>query len=458
MLARLTTITLGCAFTALALAAPSHAAFQTFGSDLRAEANVTEMRQQDTAYWQTTFANGSSPVAPAAGQIRSFKIKGIALSNPVPGVPGGETLFHLQALQPLGGGQFRILRSSQGFNVPNTGDPQQISTYVPANFCVAPGEVLAFNTIGGFDGIGDGSGPYPQGTPLRIFSSVTGALVSQFSGHNATNNGDVLAADSTRGQNEELLMQLTMGTGADATGLCPGGTAGLNLPPPPQTPPPPPPPSSLLRPVAGKSVVARVISGVVYVQLPRGFASPRARPALPGFVPLKGAAVLPVGSMIDTRKGRIALTSAAALPRNGVTKTQRAQFYSGIFQIKQRRAKKLVTDIVLRKANLARSCRSTASAAAFGFGLIQRATSRRRVISRLGVNGKGRYRTRGRNSTATVRGTIWLTEERCDGTLTRVRRGVVRVFDRNTGRSVTLRAGQSYLARAKRAAVKRGRP
>jgi len=210
----------------------------------------------------------------------------------------------------------------------------------------------------------------------------------------------------------------------------------------------------VLKPVAGKSVVAQVISGVVYVQLPRGATLPRARPALPGFVPLKGSTVLPLGSMIDTRKGRIALTSAAALPRNGVTKTQRAQFYSGIFQVKQRRAQKLVTDIQLRKPNL-KGCGSAAKAAAFGFGLVQRATRRKKVVSRLWGNGKGNFRTRARNSTATVRGTIWLTEERCDGTLTRVRQGVVRILNRTTGRSITLRTGQSYLARAKRAAVKR---
>jgi hypothetical protein len=47
-----------------------------------------------------------------------------------------------------------------------------------------------------------------------------------------------------------------------------------------------------------------------------------------------------------------------------------------------------------------------------------------------------------------VRGTVFTVEDRCNGTLTRVSRGVVRVRDFRRGRTVTLHAGQSYLARA----------
>ena len=42
---------------------------------------------------------------------------------------------------------------------------------------------------------------------------------------------------------------------------------------------------------------------------------------------------------------------------------------------------------------------------------------------------KGRYRTRGRHSAATVRGTNWTITDRCDGTLTKVKRGKVAVRD-----------------------------
>jgi len=49
-----------------------------------------------------------------------------------------------------------------------------------------------------------------------------------------------------------------------------------------------------------------------------------------------------------------------------------------------------------------------------------------------------------------VRGTLWLTADRCDGTLTRVTRGRVAVHDFRRRRTVLVRAGKSYLARARR--------
>jgi hypothetical protein len=76
---------------------------------------------------------------------------------------------------------------------------------------------------------------------------------------------------------------------------------------------------------------------------------------------------------------------------------------------------------------------------------------RRRVVRRLwGRDRNGRFRTHGRDSVATVRGTEWTTTDRCDGTLTRVREGAVLVRDLRRKRSVLLRAGRSYLAHHRR--------
>jgi hypothetical protein len=59
--------------------------------------------------------------------------------------------------------------------------------------------------------------------------------------------------------------------------------------------------------------------------------------------------------------------------------------------------------------------------------------------------GSGKFRTVGNNPAATVRGTRWLTQDSCAGTLTRVTQGVVTV---TAGRkTVILRAGKSYLAK-----------
>ncbi len=63
-------------------------------------------------------------------------------------------------------------------------------------------------------------------------------------------------------------------------------------------------------------------------------------------------------------------------------------------------------------------------------------------------NFQGRFRTCGRFSSATVRGTQWDTRDRCEGTQTRVVRGVVVVHDLRTGRDSVLGAGQSLLVPA----------
>jgi len=233
------------AVLAFAAAAPAaQADVLTFGSDLAGAANLTEARQGDTAYWQTRFAGGTSPLAPADGQITSVKLKGIALSDPKPGVVGGETMWHLQALRQQSDGTFKILRSSQAFYVPTTGSAQQVSSYAPENFCVAKGDVLAFNTVGGWDGVMNQTGPYPGGTPLQIFSRSAGGSVSQFSGSDQTNNGDSLRAEHGRGADQELLMGFTLGTASNAVFHCPGGqfnpykvaAAGGTAPPMPKAP------------------------------------------------------------------------------------------------------------------------------------------------------------------------------------------------------------------------------
>ena len=221
-------------------------------------------------------------------------------------------------------------------------------------------------------------------------------------------------------------------------------------------------------PRVGATVVARVVSGEVFFRPPAGRrsrAGARAAQAPTGFTPLRGAEVIPIGSEVHAVRGRLAITSVQSTTAAGRTlRTQRAEFYEGIFQLRQRRARRPTTDIVLRSPDFARLCgRRTGARASSGAprGVAVAAQARRRSsrrVARLWGNGRGRFRTIRRRSAATVRGTVWLTEERCDGTLTRVTRGVVSVRDLGTRRTVTLRAGRSYLARAVRATVRTRRP
>jgi hypothetical protein len=219
------------------------------------------------------------------------------------------------------------------------------------------------------------------------------------------------------------------------------------------TPPPPPAP--------GKTVVVKVVSGQVFIKYPPGYvprAALRAAGPATGFVPFAGAANIPVGSQLDTRKGRVALTSAAT---TGGAKTQTADFYQGIFQVKQSVPKKkptkpkaLVTDLVM-KGQIARSqCAPLKGARSAAVDAKKKKKGPKSVLGKLWGNGKGKFRTNGKYSSATVRGTIWLVEDRCEGTLTKVNRGTVQVRDLRRKKTVTVKAGHSYLARAQRATSK----
>ncbi len=185
-------------------------------------------------------------------------------------------------------------------------------------------------------------------------------------------------------------------------------------------------------PVIGRRVAATPTVGVVRVRVPGS----------PGFVPLEDAGALPVGTVFDTRRGHVGLTTA--LPGG---RAQTATFWGGLFSVRQQRT----SGQVRLRMPAATGCPRTTPARA---GHSEDARRARRRPSRRptlwGSDKNGRYRTDGANSVATVRGTIWQTVERCDGTYTRVREGVVLVRDLRRGRTVRVTAGRSYLARAPR--------
>ena len=184
-------------------------------------------------------------------------------------------------------------------------------------------------------------------------------------------------------------------------------------------------------PVPGKSVVVRAVSGRVFVTPPGG---KRTR--------LSATSGIPVGALVDTRQGRVRLTSAAT----GSGATQTADFYQGAFKVRQRAGKgALTTDIVLNGVSRSQCATLRAASAA----AVTKKKGPHAVLSKLWGSGKGRFRTKGRYSSATVRGTIWLTADRCDGTLTIVKRGTVSVRDLRRHKTVKVKAGHSYLARAR---------
>ena len=117
----------------------------------------------------------------------------------------------------------------------------------------------------------------------------------------------------------------------------------------PGAPPPPPSQTGLPAPILGETVNVAPVSGQVFVNVPAGgaFAS-LSVPGLKGrrFVPLTSARQLPVGSYLDTRKGSVSLTSAAA--KKGVLFT--GIFSAGVFQALQFRSG--LTDLPLEGRKL----------------------------------------------------------------------------------------------------------
>jgi hypothetical protein len=192
----------------------------------------------------------------------------------------------------------------------------------------------------------------------------------------------------------------------------------------------------LPKPVLGKSVTIGLVSGKVFLRLPpKAKGSAHTSAAKPRkFVPLAGIRDIPVGTTLDSRRGVVRIFTAANATS---TKLGIADFNGGYFNSLQNRRLRGLTDINLTGGSFRRCSAKGASAA-----------RSRRVVRRVRGSGRGRFRTRGRYSAATVRGTIWETIDRCDGTLTKVTQGSVTVRDLRKRRNVIVRAGKSYLARA----------
>ena len=157
-----------------------------------------------------------------------------------------------------------------------------------------------------------------------------------------------------------------------------------------------------------------------------------------GFVPLTEARQIPVGSLLDTTGGAVRVTTATTKRST----LQVANFSAGIFSVLQPRKQRGLTTLNLTDAHSVRSVCARAGNKA------QVARLSRRVLGLLNGSGHGRFTTHGRYSAATVRGTVWTVTDRCDGTLTKVTRGVVVVRDFRRRKNITVRAGKSYLAKA----------
>ena len=243
--------------------------------------------------------------------------------------------------------------------------------------------------------------------------------------------GVALALQDARAQNGDDCPPTETEPPADVAGV--GPTPACPTPPEPTTteaqtqPPPAPlaPPSittsfiecrgqgvdldDLPPPVHGELINVGYVSGEVFYTTEDGET-----------FCLNGAVQIPVGSTIDTRNGKVELITEGSI-RN-------AFFFDGLFEVLQDDGVDAAT--VLKLIGALEHCEGADTDSPGG--------------RQLWGDGEGEHRTQGTLGSASVRGTKWILQDRCNGTTyARVVDGEIELKDEKTGKTITLKAGES---------------
>jgi hypothetical protein len=160
----------------------------------------------------------------------------------------------------------------------------------------------------------------------------------------------------------------------------------------------------------------------------------RVRAADGTWAQLQAGETVPNGTVVDARQGTLTLSTVV----DAAGTRQAAAFSGAMFSVAQPRTTGPVTELKLHGGAFD-ACRP-------GLRRVDPFASiaaRRKPVRSLFGSGHGRFRTRGKFAAATVRGTIWITEDYCDRTVVRVKRGVVGVKDLRSGQIVNVHAGHS---------------
>ncbi len=156
---------------------------------------------------------------------------------------------------------------------------------------------------------------------------------------------------------------------------------------------------------------------------------------------------MPIGTELDTTDGRVELSTV-----DGTGTLFHAVFSEGRFKVEKQLANG-VTQLRLTGGNFGACKAATRAFASVDKKRKPKRPARarsRKSIRHLWGSGKGRFQTRGRYLAATVHGTTWFTEDRCDASRAYVQEGVVAVRDLVKRKTVEVTAGQSYVARPRR--------
>lgn len=421
--------------TAIPLGASVHAvAAGDFNSDGRLDLAATTagsqlvilLRNPTSGFTEQTprIATGLTPVAIAVGDYNGDGLADLAIAN-----RGSDTAtillragstFSAEAAVPVGDDPIGIVAADFDGNgradlAVTNAVPGTVSAFLrrPSNdgFSAEPPISVSASPVGidaadvDRDGRPDLAVAANAGAVEILRRNAAGGFTRDQSITLAGAVNDVAAADFDGDSRPDLAASSYTSATAD--------TFSVLLNPAPQLPPP----------VAGKTVNVKPVSGTVKIKRPGGTR----------YVTLTAEAQIPVGSSIDTRRGRIAITAA-----QGKGRTASADFFDGLFKLTQTKGAKPITTLTLtEKLSCAKANGATIAA-------------NKKKKRRLWGDGKGRFRTKGQYSSATVRGTRWLTQDSCASTLTRVARGKVTVRDFVKRTTVIVRAGKRYTARAKR--------
>jgi YVTN family beta-propeller protein len=171
------------------------------------------------------------------------------------------------------------------------------------------------------------------------------------------------------------------------------------------------------------------VSGSVLVKLPGSST----------FVALTAVGQIPFGTVVDATHGSVSVTTVGP---HGTTQT--ITLSEGEFVLTQSRNGMVVATLAggdfsrcptaLERAHIARSASTHAAG--------------KHVVRKLWAEGHGNFTTDGNYASASVRGTRWLTEDLCEGTLVHVATDRVAVTNRVNHRHLIVKAGHSYLAKA----------
>ena len=155
--------------------------------------------------------------------------------------------------------------------------------------------------------------------------------------------------------------------------------------------------------------------------------------------PLAADGDIPVGSLVNATHGTVRVTTA--LSTGG--RTQSATLWGGAFVLGQRPGHGMTTFTLAGRLSCP-AVRHGVETPAVASGAAKGKPTR----TLWATDNHGQYSTRGQNSVATVRGTVWETIDTCAGTITFVKRGKVSVRDLRRHRTVLITAGHRYLARS----------